>query len=75
MALLKGSRKDQKNAARTVISKNKVLASKTISKKKTSGLKTKASIGGFLKKDKTPSKSKKSSSSNKSNKPPGTYSN
>jgi hypothetical protein len=34
MALLKNSRKQQKNAARSVISKNKMLQSKTIAKKK-----------------------------------------
>jgi hypothetical protein len=34
MALLKNSRKQQKNAAKAVISKNKMLTSKAIAKKK-----------------------------------------
>ena len=66
MALLKNSRKQQKNAAKSVISKNKMLQSKTIAKKKSVTQKSKAACGAFVRKDKKPSKSPKSSSSNSS---------
>ena len=64
MALLKSSRKQQKNAAKTVISKNKMLNSKAIGKGKAKAQQNKASpVKSFLKKNKTPSKSPKASSS------------
>ena len=79
MALLKNSRKQQKNAAKTVISKNKMLISKAIAKKKAGTKQNKSAVGSFVRKNKTPSKSPKASSSNSSRiKPsslmPATYS-
>lgn len=66
MALLKNSRKQQKNAARSVISKNKMLKSKAIAKKKAVTKQCKPSVGSFSRKDKKSSKSPKASSSKQS---------
>ncbi len=59
MALLKNSRKLQKNAAKSVISKNKIQRSKAILKKPKGNKSTKGSI---TRKDKSPSKGGKRSS-------------
>jgi hypothetical protein len=66
MALLKNSRKQQKNAAKAVISKNKMLQSKSIGKKKAASQQNNAAIGAFVRKNKRPSKAPKASSSKSS---------
>ena len=66
MALLKNSRKQQKNAAKSVISKNKMLISKSIAKKKAVAKQNKPPVGSFARKNKRPSKSPKASSSKQS---------
>ena len=68
MALLKNSRKSQKNAAKSVISKNKMLQSKAIAKNKAVA-KANTTIGSIVRKDKSPSTKSKKSSSNKKSKP------